>query len=123
VKKTIIIKKLKQKKINRSKKTNKTLRLAKNARIMIEKNICVSDELANGVMGRTVGFVENDNKEVTHILIKCDLCTVGCIHRVNCSHCHGKDTICVVRENDNIDRQEYDFRSKKGTKQFPLPLS
>jgi hypothetical protein len=116
-------KEIKSKKDKVPLKTNKTLRLAKNARVMITKNICVNDGLANGVLGRIVGFVETDNKNVSHILIKCDLPTVGRVHRVNCPHCHGQDTVCVTRENDNIDRQDYDLRTKKGTKQFPLRLS
>ncbi|CAF4805262.1 unnamed protein product, partial [Rotaria sp. Silwood2] len=35
-----------------TKKMNKVLKLAKNARVMIIKNICVNDGLANGVTGR-----------------------------------------------------------------------
>jgi hypothetical protein len=81
-------------------KTNKPLRLAKNARVMITKNICVSDGLANCVMGRIVGFIDNDNKEFSRILIKCDLPTVGRLHRVNCRHCHGQDTVYVVHAID-----------------------
>ena len=60
---------------------------------MITKNICVSDGLANGVVGRIVGFVENDQKRVSHIIIKCDSSTVGRLHRVACPHCHGQETV------------------------------
>ncbi|CAF4471020.1 unnamed protein product, partial [Rotaria magnacalcarata] len=41
----------------------------------------------------------------------------------SCPNCQGQDTICVIRENDTIDQQDNDFRSNKGTKQFPLRLS
>ncbi|CAF1383790.1 unnamed protein product [Adineta steineri] len=106
-----------------SKKNSKPLRLAKNARVMITKNICVNDGLANGVTGRLVDFVENNNKEISHIIIKCDSSKVGRLHRVSCPHCHGKDTICVIRESNTVDRSDFDFQSKKGAKQFPLRLS
>ncbi|CAF5136761.1 unnamed protein product, partial [Rotaria magnacalcarata] len=49
--------------------------------------------------------------------------TVGRLHRISCPNCQGQDTICVIRENDTIDQQDNDFRSNKGTKQFPLRLS
>ncbi|CAF2946327.1 unnamed protein product [Rotaria sp. Silwood2] len=106
-----------------TKKNSKPLRLAKNARVMITKNICVNDGLANGVTGRIVEFVENNNKDVSNIIIKCDSSKVGRLHRVSCPHCHGRDTICVMRESNTIDRLDYDSQSKKTTKQFPLRLS
>ncbi|CAF4215646.1 unnamed protein product, partial [Rotaria sp. Silwood2] len=106
-----------------TKKMNKVLKLAKNARVMIIKNICVNDGLANGVTGRIVDYVENSNSQVSHIKIKCDSTKVGRLHRISCPYCHGQDTICVTRESDTIDQQDTDFRSKKGIKQFPLRLS
>ncbi|CAF3150203.1 unnamed protein product [Rotaria sp. Silwood2] len=106
-----------------TRKGGKPLRLAQNARVIITKNICVNDGIANGVTGRIVGFVENDNKGVSHIIIKCDLSKVGRLHRVTCPHCHEQNTICVIRESNTIDRLECDSQSKKGTKQFPLRLS
>ncbi|CAF3382808.1 unnamed protein product [Rotaria sp. Silwood2] len=106
-----------------TKRNNKPLRLAKNARVMMTKNICVNDGLANGVTGRIVEFVENNNKDASHIIIKCDSSKVGRLHRVSCPHCHGRDTICVMRESNTIDRLDYDSQSKKATKQFPLRLS
>ncbi|CAF4702578.1 unnamed protein product, partial [Rotaria sp. Silwood2] len=102
---------------------NKVLKLAKNARVMIIKNICVNDGLANGVTGRIVDYVENSNSQVSHIKIKCDSAKVGRLHRINCPYCHGQDTICVTRESDTMDQQDTDLRSKKGIKQFPLRLS
>ena len=116
-------KEIKSTKDNQKGKSSGTLRLAKNARVMITKNIAVNDGLANGVMGRVVDFVETENKNVSQVIIKCDLPSVGRLHRVSCVHCHGKDTICVVRENDNIDRQDNNFSNKKSRKQFPLRLS
>ena len=104
-------------------KTFATLRLAKNARVMITKNIAVNDGLANGVLGRVVDFVESENKNVSHVVIKCDLPSVGRLHRTGCSHCREKDTVCIVRENDNADRQDNHFSTKKSRKQFPLRLS
>ncbi|CAF4994262.1 unnamed protein product, partial [Rotaria magnacalcarata] len=108
---------------NNKKKMNKVLKLAKNAKVMIIKNICVNDGLANGVTGRIVDYIENTNSQVTHIKIKCDSTKVGRLHRISCPNCQGQDTICVIRENDTIDQQDNDFRSNKGTKQFPLRLS
>ncbi|CAF4666955.1 unnamed protein product, partial [Rotaria socialis] len=105
------------------KTNNKPLRLAKNARVMITKNISVNDGLANGVTGRIIDFVEDNNKEVSRIIIKFDSNTVGRIHRINCQSCQGKDSVCVTRESDTSDQQESDFRSRKSTKQFPLRLS
>ncbi|CAF3933714.1 unnamed protein product, partial [Rotaria sordida] len=116
-------KEIKQNESKHTKKINKPLRLAKNARVMMTKNICVNDGLANGVTGRIVEFVENDYAHVSHIIIKCDSPKVGRLHRVSCPHCHGRDTICVIRENDSIDQQDFDVRSKKAIKQFPLRLS
>ena len=104
-------------------KKNKPLRLAKNARVMITKNICVNDGLANGVKGRIIGFVGNNNTEVSRIILKCDPSTVGSLHRVNCPHCHEKNTVCVTRESDSLDQHDHDSRSRKSTKQFPLRLS
>ncbi|CAF4063601.1 unnamed protein product, partial [Rotaria magnacalcarata] len=54
----------------------KPLRLAKNARIMLTKNICVLDVKA------------------------------GVDHRRNCSDCKKLGTICATRENDSIDTEE-----------------
>ncbi|CAF4974012.1 unnamed protein product, partial [Rotaria sp. Silwood1] len=116
-------KEIKQNESKHTKKINKSLRLAKNARVMITKNICVNDGLANGVTGRIVEFVENNNAHVSHIIIKCDSPKVGRLHRVSCPHCHGRDTICVIRESDSIDQQDFDVRSRKAIKQFPLRLS
>ncbi|CAF2143860.1 unnamed protein product [Rotaria magnacalcarata] len=90
---------------------------------MIIKNICVNDELANGVTGRIVDYIENNNSQVSHIKIKCDSANVGRLHRISCPYCHGHDTICVTREIDTIDQQDNSFQSKKGIKQFPLRLS
>ena len=104
-------------------KKNKPLRLAKNARVMITKNICVNDGLANGVTGRIIGFVGNNNTGVSRIILKCDPSTVGSLHRVNCPHCHEKNTVCVTRESDSLDQHDHDSRSRKSTKQFPLRLS
>ena len=81
--------------LKHSKMLHILLLLAKNARVMITKNICVSDGLANGVTGRIVDFIE-DNKKVSHILIKCDNPKAGRVHRATCKHCHGHDTICVT---------------------------
>ena len=104
-------------------KASGTLRLAKDARVMITKNIAVNDGLANGVMGRIVDFVETGNQNVSHIIIKCDLPSVGRMHRVNCLYCYQSDTICVGRESDHIDRQDNQFSTKRNRKQFPLRLS
>ncbi|CAF2095939.1 unnamed protein product [Rotaria magnacalcarata] len=90
---------------------------------MIIKNICVNDGLANGVTGRIVDYIENNNSQVSHIKIKCDSANVGRLHRISCPYCHGHDTICVTREIDTIDQQDNSFQSKKGKKQFPLRLS
>ncbi|CAF4783767.1 unnamed protein product, partial [Rotaria sp. Silwood2] len=90
---------------------------------MITKNICVNDGLANGVTGHIVEFVESNNGNISHIIMKCDSPKVGRLHRVTCPNCHGKDTVCVTRESDTINRQDFDFSSKKGKKQFPLRLS
>ncbi|CAF4395081.1 unnamed protein product, partial [Adineta steineri] len=79
--------------------------------------------LPNGVTGRLVDFVENNNKEISHIIIKCDSSKVGRLHRASCPHCHGKDTVCVIRESNTADRSDFDLQSKKGAKQFPLRLS
>ncbi|CAF2880112.1 unnamed protein product [Rotaria sp. Silwood2] len=106
-----------------SRKTNKTLRLARNARVMITKNISVNDVLANDVRGRIIDFVENNNTEVSRIIIICDSLTVGRHHRISCPHCHGKDAVCVTRERDSVDQQHSDLRSRKSIKQFPLRLS
>ncbi|CAF1332421.1 unnamed protein product [Rotaria sordida] len=116
-------KEIKQNESKHTKKINKPLRLAKNARVMITKNICVKDGLANGVTGRIVEFVENNNAHISHIIIKCDSPKVGRLHRVSCPHCHGRDTICIIRESDSIDQQDFDVRSRKAIKQFPLRLS
>ncbi|CAF3421607.1 unnamed protein product [Rotaria socialis] len=106
-----------------NKKKSKVLKLAKNAKVMIIKNICVNDGLANGVTGRIVDYIENNNSKVSHIKIKCDSANVGRLHRISCPYCHGQDTICVTREIDTIDQQDNNFQSKKGIKQFPLRLS
>ncbi|CAF5161901.1 unnamed protein product, partial [Rotaria sp. Silwood1] len=66
---------------------------------------------------------ETNNAHVSHIIIKCDSPKVGRLHRVSCPHCHGRDTICVIRECDSIDQQYSDVRSIKAIKQFPLRLS
>ncbi|CAF1452274.1 unnamed protein product [Rotaria sp. Silwood1] len=116
-------KEIKQGDSKHSRKNNKPLRLAKNARVMITKNISVNDGLANGVTGRIIDFVNNNNTEISRIIITCDSTTVGRLHRISCPHCHGKDTICVTRESDTIDQQDSDFRSRKSIKQFPLRLS
>ncbi|CAM4767382.1 unnamed protein product [Rotaria magnacalcarata] len=106
-----------------NKKKCKVLKLAKNAKVMIIKNICVNDGLANGVTGRIADYIENNNSQVSHIKIKCDSANVGRLHRISCPYCHGHDTICVTREIDTIDQQDNSFQSKKGIKQFPLRLS
>ncbi|CAF3974784.1 unnamed protein product [Rotaria sp. Silwood2] len=106
-----------------TRKMNKVLKLAKNARVMIIKNICINDGLANGVTGRIVDFIENSNSQVSHIKIKCDSSKVGRLHRISCPFCHEQDTICVTRESDTMDQQDIDCRSKKGLKQFPIRLS
>ncbi|CAF1342336.1 unnamed protein product [Rotaria sordida] len=116
-------KEIEQNESKNTKKINKPLRLAKNARVMLTKNICVKDGLANGVTGRIVEFVENNNAHISHIIIKCDSPKVGRLHRVSCPHCHGRDTICIIRESDSIDQQDFDVRSRKAIKQFPLRLS
>ena len=105
------------------KSNQKVLRLAINARVMITKNLSVHDGLANGTMGRIVGFIENTNKVVSHILIKCDSKTAGRSHRSTCSFCRGKDTVCVKRENELIEGNYCNTLSKSGRKQFPLRLS
>ncbi|CAF4500130.1 unnamed protein product, partial [Rotaria magnacalcarata] len=56
-------KEIKQNEFKSIKKTNKQLRLAKNARVMIIKNICANDGLANGVTGRIVDYVENNESQ------------------------------------------------------------
>ncbi|CAF3858620.1 unnamed protein product [Rotaria sordida] len=116
-------KEIKENESKNKKVINKPLRLARNARVMITKNICVNDGLANGVTGHVGEFVESNNTEVSHIIMKCDSPTIGRLHRVSCSHCHGRDTICVTRESDIIDRQDFVLQSKKAVKQFPLHLS
>ncbi|CAF3403497.1 unnamed protein product [Rotaria sp. Silwood2] len=90
---------------------------------MITKNICVNDGLANGVTGHIVEFVESNNGNISHIIMKCDSPKVGRLHRVTCPNCHGKDTVCVTRESDTINRQDSDLRSQKGKKQLHLRLS
>ncbi|CAF5182915.1 unnamed protein product, partial [Rotaria magnacalcarata] len=95
---------------------DKVLKLTKNAKVMIIKNICVNDGLAIGVTGRVVGYTENTNSQVTHIKIKCDSTKVGRLHRISCPNCQGQETICVIREIDTIDQQDTDFRSKRGAK-------
>lgn len=92
------------------------IRLAKDARIMITKNICVSDGLANGVTGRVVGFVE-DNQQVSRVLIKCDSATAGRSHRSACLHCSHNGTICVARENDSNNRDDAQSNTSSGGKQ------
>ncbi|CAF4753159.1 unnamed protein product, partial [Rotaria sp. Silwood2] len=116
-------KEINQNEPKQTKRINKPLQLAKNAKVMITKNICVNDGLANGVTGHIVEFVVNNNGNISHIIIKCDSPKVGRLHRVTCPHCHGRDTVCVTRESDTIDRQDFDLSSKKGIKQFPLRLS
>ncbi|CAF3204209.1 unnamed protein product [Rotaria sp. Silwood2] len=116
-------KEINQNESKHTKRINKPLQFAKNAKVMITKNICVNDGLANGVTGHIVEFVENSNGNVSHIIIRCDSPKIGRLHRVTCPHCHGRDTVCVTRESDTIDRQNFDLNSKKGMKQFPLRLS
>ena len=109
---------------NRSKRKNGSgLRLAKNACVMITRNLCVNDGLANGVVGRVVGFIENEKNDVCRIKIKCVSPRVGRAHRVNCPHCRGQDTVCVARESNSNDRLDFDTETKKNCKQFPLRLS
>ena len=98
------------------------LRVAKDARVTITKNVCVSDGLANGVTGRVVSFVEQ-NGQVSRILIKCDSPNAGHSHRSACSYCRHSGTICLTRENDCNDRDESQTISNIGGKQFPLRLS
>ncbi|CAF1381764.1 unnamed protein product [Rotaria magnacalcarata] len=113
-----------QNNISKQTKTNKKpLRLAKNARVMITKNISVNDGLANGVTGRIIDFLEDNNKQISRIIIKFDSNRVGRIHRINCRYCHEEESVCVTRESDTTDQQESDLRSKKIMKQFPLRLS
>ncbi|CAF4482171.1 unnamed protein product [Rotaria sp. Silwood2] len=116
-------KEINQNESKHTKRINKPLQLAKHAKVMITKNICVNDGLANGVTGHIVEFVENNNGNISHIIIRCDSPKVGRLHRVTCPHCHGQDTICVIRESNTIDQLDYNSQSKKGTKQFPLRLS
>ena len=113
---------IKPKKGRYGKMLHVSLRLAKDARVMITKNISVSDGLANGVTGRVVGFIEA-NGEVSRILIKCDSSNAGLSHRRVCSHCRHCGTICIMRENDSNERDENPMNSCKGRKQFPLRLS
>ncbi|CAF3475451.1 unnamed protein product [Rotaria socialis] len=101
----------------------KPLRLAKNARIMLTKNISVHDGLANGVTGRIFDFVENNDRQISRILIKCDSVKAGVDHRRSCSTCKKLGTICVTRENDCIDTEESVSKSTESNKQFPLRLS
>lgn len=108
--------------ITRGRKTN-SLRLAKNARVMITKNLCVSDGLANGVVGRIVDFIAHEDKDVYRVQIKCDSARVGQLHRISCPYCRGRDTVCVGRESINDDCQGPHAQTKKGYKQFPLRLS
>ena len=98
------------------------LRLAKGARVMITKNLCVNDGLANGVTGRVADFVE-ENGQVSRVLIKCDSVNAGLSHRRACSYCRHCGTICIMRENDSNDRDENQTNSCRGGKQFPLRLS
>ncbi|CAF4590297.1 unnamed protein product, partial [Rotaria sp. Silwood2] len=87
---------------SKHRKINKPLQLAKNAQVMITKNICVNDGLANGVTGHIVEFVENNNVNVSHIIIKCDSPKVGRLHRVSCPHCHGRDTAMTIHKAQGI---------------------
>jgi DNA replication protein DnaC len=107
----------------KTKEDGKVLRLARNARVMITKNISVNDGLANGVVGRIVSFVENEKNEVSRIVIQCDSPKIGRIHRLSCPHCQAQNTVCVGRESNTIDRFDFESESKKGCKQFPLRLS
>ena len=97
-------------------------RLAKGARVMITKNLCVNDGLANGVTGRVADFVE-EKGQVSRVLIKCDSANAGLSHRRACSYCRHSGTICIMRENDSNDRDENQTNSCRGGKQFPLRLS
>ena len=108
---------------NQKTKVLKVLRIAKDARVILTKNICVNDGLANGVIARVIDFIENENKKILRIVIKCDSSTIGRIHRDKCPYCKGKDTICVTRESDTNDRQDTELNYRKTTKQFPLRLS
>ncbi|CAF1465288.1 unnamed protein product [Didymodactylos carnosus] len=71
------------------------IRLAKNARIMLTKNISVSDSLTNDVTGRILEFIEDSKKEASHILIKCDNVRAGRQHHNACQHCREHETVCV----------------------------
>lgn len=98
-----------------SKHSHTSLQLAINARVMITRNISVVDGITNGVTGRIVRFIENNEKDVSHIVIKCDSSRTGKIHRTSCKYCRAQDTICVMRESNEL---------KLNTrKQFPLRLS
>ena len=99
------------------------LRLAKTARVMITKNISVADGLANGVTGRIVDFVENSDNEVLRILIECDSLYAGRSHRASCQYCRERNTICVIRENENDEKHDQYSGSGSVSKQFPLRLS
>ena len=103
------------------KSSHASWRLVINARVMITKNISVIDGIANGVPRHIVRFIEN-RQEVSHVVIKCNSSRTGHLHRSSCKHCHGHDTTCVVRVNDNDDIQSNDSRSN-ARKQFPLRLS
>ncbi|CAF4655442.1 unnamed protein product, partial [Rotaria sp. Silwood2] len=81
---------------------------------MITKNICVNDGLANGVTGHIVEFVENNDGNVSHIIIRCDSPKVGRLHQVTCPHCHGRDTVCVTREIDTLDRRAMTLHKAQG---------
>ncbi|CAF4925532.1 unnamed protein product, partial [Rotaria sp. Silwood2] len=75
-------KEINQNEPKRTKRINKPLQLAKNAKVMITKNICVNDGLANGVTGHIVEFVENNNGNISRVIIRCDSPKVGRLHRV-----------------------------------------
>lgn len=98
------------------------LRLAKNARVMLTKNICVNDGLANGVMGRVFDFIK-ENDRISKVMVKCDSSDVGKEHRRKCVDCCRHQTICVTREVDCRDKDDIPSNFKSQSKQFPLRLS
>ncbi|CAF3370960.1 unnamed protein product [Rotaria sp. Silwood1] len=96
------------------------LRIAVNARIVIEENANRDDGIVKGAFGNVVEIVFDSNKKdfVDHIRIKFDNPDCGRQHQKICEICRKEKTVCIQRYNNPWDEDG----QRKNTEQFPIRL-
>jgi hypothetical protein len=108
----------------RNKKINtfdyKNLRIAVNARVVIEENANRDDGIVKGAFGNVVEIVFDSIKKdfVDHIRIKFDNDDCGRQHQNICEICRKEKTVCIQRYNNPWDEDG----QRKNTEQFPIRL-